>query len=188
MANAQRFSGLRLTSKDRTEVARRRSKDVLRARVWRRLEMLRLLDGGATLQATADALDCYRREVSRVAKRYLSSGLEQALSEDARPGRAAKLDSAQQAAVVALVCSPAPTGQARWTIRLIAEEVVRRGIVDEIGRETVRTMLATHDLKPWREKNVVRSADRPAIRRSNGGRVAAVRAQIQVGRASGRAR
>jgi hypothetical protein len=52
------------------------------------------------------------------------------------------LDSAQQAAVVAMVCGPPPEGRARWTARLVAEEVVKRGIADEIGRETARVGMA----------------------------------------------
>jgi hypothetical protein len=80
--------------------------------------------------------------------------------------------------VVALVCGPPPEGQSRWSTRLIAEEVSRRGIVDRIGRETVRVMLARRDLKPWREKNVVRAGDRPGVRRPDGGRAATVRARV----------
>ena len=92
-----------------------------------------------------------------MAKRYLQDRLQHALSEDARPKPEHKLDSSQEAAVVALVCGPPPDGQSRWSLRLIAEEVRRRGIVDSIGRETVRVMLARQELKPWREKNVVRA-------------------------------
>ena len=57
---------------------------------------------------------------------------------------------------VAMVCAPPPTGYARWTIRVTTEEAKRRGIVADVGRETVRQVLAHHELKPWREKNVVR--------------------------------
>ncbi|UJR83697.1 Hypothetical protein I5071_57680 [Sandaracinus amylolyticus] len=78
------------------------------------------------------------------------------MSDDPRPYPERKLDSAQEAAIVAMVCGPPPEGHARWTVRLIAEQVVKRGVVDEIGRETVRVTLASHGLKPWREKNVVR--------------------------------
>ncbi len=49
-----------------------------------------------------------------------------------------------------------PEGFARWTVRLLAEETVRRKIVPTIGREAIRMLLQSHDLKPWRGKNVVR--------------------------------
>jgi hypothetical protein len=41
-------------------------------------------------------------------------------------------------------------------VRLLAEETVRRRIVPAVGRETIRMLLQSHELKPWREKNVVR--------------------------------
>ena len=55
-----------------------------------------------------------------------------------------------------MVCGPAPAGQARWTVRLIAREAMRRKLAPTIGRETIRVLLEGHDLQPWREKNVVR--------------------------------
>ena len=47
-------------------------------------------------------------------------------------------------------------GRARWTVRLVAEEAVKRKLVPGVGRETIRILLESHDFKPWREKNVVR--------------------------------
>ena len=46
------------------------------------------------------------------------------------------------------------------TVRLLAEEAVKRKLVPRVGRETVRILLESHDLKPWREKNVVRGRTR----------------------------
>ena len=43
------------------------------------------------------------------------------------------------------------------TVRLIAEEAVKRHLVPRVGREAIRVLLLHHDLKPWRENNVVRS-------------------------------
>jgi Homeodomain-like domain len=175
----KRFSGLELSVADRAELERmQRSRKPLKVRIWRRVRVLLLLDGGHTVRGTAIAVGGYPREISRVAKRYLQGGLEHALSEDARPKPEHKLDSSQEAAVVALVCGPPPEGQARWSTRLIAEEVSRRGIVDSIGRETVRVMLARRELKPWREKNVVRAGDRPRVRRPNGRRAAIARSSL----------
>ena len=138
-----------------------------------------------TLTATAAALGTYRREVSRVAHRYLKGGLEHALSEDQRLNRMnqPKLDSSQEAALVALVCGPPPEGRARWTIRLLAEHAVRRGVVDKIGRETVRVVLAEHKLKPWREKNVVRARAQRRVHRADGRCAAATGATVRLERA-----
>jgi transposase len=174
-----RFSGLQLTPEDRIELQRMQGgRKTLTSRVWRRIRVLVLLDEGLSVRAAAIAAGGYPREISRVGKRYLEGGLKLALTEDARPKPARKIDSTQEAAVVALVCGPPPEGRARWTIRLLAEEASRRGIVAPVGRETIRMVLARCDLKPWREKNVVRSTDRPGVRRSNGGRPSAVRTTV----------
>jgi hypothetical protein len=172
----KRFAGLKLTKKDRAElVAMQRKGKPVSARTWRRIRVLELLDQGTSVRATAKAVGTFPREVSRVGKRYVSRGLQAALTDEPRGKPEPSLDSAQRAAVVAMVCGPAPEGRARWTIRLVAEHAVRRGITPKIGRESIRVVLATHDLKPWREKNVVRAATRSGIHRANGGRAAPVR-------------
>jgi homeodomain-containing protein len=173
---------LQLSPEDRTKLQNmQRGRKALTARVWRRIRVLLLLDGGHAVRATAIAVGGYPREISRVGKRYLRGGLQHALTEDPRPKPAPKLDSGQEAAVVALVCGPPPDGRSRWTLRLLAEETSRRRIVEKIGHETIRMVLARHDLKPWREKNVVRSPNRSAVRRSDGGRVGDLRASVRRG-------
>src|SRR5450759_289188 len=51
-----------------------------------------------------------------------------------------------------MVCSDPPEGCARWTVRLVAEEAVKRKLVPDIGRESIRILLLHHDFKPWRGK------------------------------------
>ena len=51
-----------------------------------------------------------------------------------------------------MVCGSVPSGRARWTVRLIAEEAVKRKLAPQVGRETIRVLLESHELKPWREK------------------------------------
>lgn len=50
-------------------------------------------------------------------------------------------DGAVEAHVVALRCSQPPLGHARWTVRLLAQQLVELNYVEAIGRETVRKML-----------------------------------------------
>ena len=127
-----------------------------------------LLDRGWNLTDTAGAVGGYLREVRRVGSRYLERGLEAALNDEPRPKPAKMLDAKQQAAIVAMVCGPPPEGRSRWTIVLTAHETKRRGIVAKVGRETIRRLFASHELKPWREKNVVRAQARRGIRRPHG--------------------
>jgi hypothetical protein len=93
--------------------------------------------------------------VRAVARRYEEEGLESALYEKARPGKQRALDVGQSQRIIAMVCGPPPQGRARWSVRLIATEAVKRKLAPQVGRETIRILLQSHELKPWREKNVV---------------------------------
>ncbi|MFL5292871.1 MAG: helix-turn-helix domain-containing protein [Myxococcales bacterium] len=118
----------------------------------------------------ASAVGTYPREVRRVGWRYLKAGLAEALGEDARPKQAKMLDAKQQAAIVAMVCAPPPSGRSRWTLMLVAEEAVRRRIVAKVGRETIRRMLTLPRAEAVAEKNVVRPEVGRGVRESDGGR------------------
>lgn len=183
----KRAPRLKLSAVDRTELKRLKQQK-LTARVWRRILTLEHLDGGLTVRAAAEAVGGYHREVKRVADRYNEAGLQAALSDAPRPGPERKLDSVEEAAIVALVCGPPPVGHARWTIRLVTAEVLKRGIVKKIGRECIRVTLANHDLKPWREKNVGRSGDHRRVRRADGGRPPRLHAAIRPEATSGLSR
>jgi putative transposase len=98
--------------------------------------------------------------IRRLGHRYREAGLNGALYEKHRPGAAEVLDTNQKQRIIAMVCSDPPQGQARWTVRLVAEEAVKRKLVPQVGRETIRILLLHHDLKPWRGKNVVRGRSR----------------------------
>jgi hypothetical protein len=149
------FPGLALEADDRAELKRFRREQLLTDRQWRRLRTLEMLDGGQSVIGVSRALGTYPREVRRVGWRYLEEGLAHALSEDHRYSPPPLLDDRLRARIVALACSDPPEGRARWTVALLAEEAGRRRVVKTVSRETVRKVLAQHDIKPWREKNVV---------------------------------
>ena len=94
------------------------------------------------------------KAVRQIGRRYEDGGLEPAQYDKPRPGAAPVLDDSQKQRIIAMVCSDPPEGRARWTVRLVAEEAVKRKLVPPVGRETIRILLLHHDLKPWREKNV----------------------------------
>lgn len=176
---APRPPRLKLKPSDVEEIRKLRAGEKLSARTWRRVLTLEQLDKGMSVLATARAVGGYHREVKRVADRYNSDGLVAALTDEPRPGGERKLDSVEEAAIVALVCGPPPEGNARWTVRLITSEVMRRGIVKRIGRETIRMTLANHELKPWREKNVGRAGNYGRLRGADGRRAPAVREGVR---------
>jgi len=127
----------------------------------RALTLLRLADG-MTAPQIASLLELTPQSIRKIAHRYSAGGLNLALYDRQRPGAARLLDDQEKQRIVAMVCSPPPEGQARWTVRLVTEQAVKRKLVPRVGRETIRILLQSHDLKPWREKNVVVRRDEPA--------------------------
>ena len=126
-------------------------------RVYKRARALQLLDGGASAPQAANAAGLGEETVRRIARRYLDGGLDRALHDLPRPGAEPLLDKRQEAQIVSMVCSKPPDGLARWSISVISKEAVFRGFVDSVSDETIRRLLHRHELKPWREKNVVHS-------------------------------
>jgi len=96
---------------------------------------------GCTDGEIAAALDVGTATVSRVRKRFVEMGLEEALRERPRPGQRRKLSGKQEAHVIAVACSTPPEGHARWTLRLLAGKVVELGFTPSISPETVRQVL-----------------------------------------------
>jgi len=123
--------------------------------VLRALALCHLHDGKPVSEVAAN-VRLTPKAVREIGRRYEDSGLDQALYDKQRPGAATVLEDSQKQRIIAMVCSDPPEGRARWTVRLVAEEAVKRRLVPRVGRETIRILLLHHDLKPWREKNVVR--------------------------------
>ena len=147
---------VRLSKRERQELQRVLRGGLQPVRTVQRALALRQLAEGQAIRRVAANVGLTPKTVWLASQRYQQGGLERALYERPRPGKRALLDDAQRQRIVALVCGPPPEGRARWTVRLLAEEAVQRKLVPRVSRETVRIVLEHHDLKPWREKNVVR--------------------------------
>ena len=146
----------RLRPNDRARLEGMLHSGVQQVRVVLRALALLQLDRGTSPPPVARQVDLTAEAVRRMARRYQRGGIEAAIFEAPRPGAAQVLSASEKQRIIAMVCSTPPTGAARWTVRLIAEEAIKRKLVPRVGRETIRILLQTHDLKPWREKNVVR--------------------------------
>lgn len=95
----------------------------------------------------ADAFAVGLRTVERVRQRLVETGLPSAIERAKQKNRKApKLDGEQEAHLIALACQEeAPAGHARWTLRLLAEQMVALNYVDSLSHETVRRVLKKHD-------------------------------------------
>ena len=89
--------------------------------------------------------------VYRTKRRFVEGNLDLALSEETRPGSGRKLTGKEEALLIATACSSPPEGRARWTLELLAGEMVRRTEHAELSRETVRRRLKENKLKPWQQ-------------------------------------
>lgn len=102
----------------------------------------------------ADALDTSASTVHRVRQAWVEQGLEAALARKRPTGRQyRKLDGAQEAQLSAIACSAPPEGNARWTLKLLADKLVELDIVDTISTECVRTTLKKTCSNPGNTSN-----------------------------------
>ena len=146
---------VQLARKDRQQIAQMLRKGQESARVLRRALILRQLDDGHKVAQVAGNVGVAGKTVRAIARRYEEEGLESALYEKSRPGKQRALNPGQSQRIIAMVCGQPPLGMARWSVRLIAEEAVKRKLAPQVGRETIRILLQSHELKPWREKKLV---------------------------------
>jgi putative transposase len=146
---------IEVRTKDQQKLNTLLSGGVQPVRVVVRAMALLQLAQGVSAPRIAAVVPLTPQAIRKIGHRYQQEGLDRALYEKQRPGAAELLDDAQKQRVIAMVCSKPPAGRARWTVRLVAEEAVKRRLVPRVGRETIRILLESHDLKPWREKNVV---------------------------------
>lgn len=153
---ARRPVPIQVKARDLTELGELLRGGVQQVRVVLRALALRLLADKVTAPQVAETVPLTAKAIREIAHRYNQGGLDAALYEKQRFGARQLLDASQKQRIIAMVCSAPPAGRARWTVRLVAQEAVKRKLVPRVGRETIRVLLESHDFKPWREKNVVR--------------------------------
>src|SRR3546814_741906 len=121
-------------------------------RKLKRAQILLAADAGTADETIASSVGVGGSTVYRTKRRFVEGNLDKALHEEPRPGASRKLTGKEEALLVATACSSPPAGRARWTIELLAGEMVRLTDHDALSRETVRRRLAENELKPWRQK------------------------------------
>ena len=131
------------------------------ARVVKRVRILLSLDAGHSVEETAERVDGGTATVKRVRRRFLDKGWEWAICDAPRPGRPKRLKDKEEKELIALACTDPPDGAARWTVRLLAKHYEKG-----VSKTMVQRVLREDELKPWREKNVVRSNARRSVQRA----------------------
>jgi transposase len=139
---------VKLDKDERKELSQLVTKEKVAAKKRSHAQILLLADSGKhgptwKDETIAEACQVTVRTVENIRKRLVLEGLESALNrkKQVRPSRQKILDGEKEAKVVALCCESAPSGHARWTLRLLAERLVELEIVESVSHETVRQCL-----------------------------------------------
>jgi transposase len=141
-----------LSETERTELLAMLSAGTHAARKLKRAQILLAAEAGVPDEVIATTVATGGSTVYRTKRRFVEGNLEKALNEEPRPGAMRKLSGPEEALLVATACSSPPVGRARWTLELLAGEMVQLTKHESLSRETVRRRLAENALKPWQQK------------------------------------
>jgi transposase len=151
---------IRLTTEERRQLKEIVSKGAHPARVQTRARILLMAaersissKGGATRRTNSNLtigenLLISARTVSRVRQAYIQGGLAAALYDQPRPGRPVQLDGEVEAKLLMLACSNPPTGRSRWTLQLLADQMIVLGYAEHISDTWVLERLKKANCAP----------------------------------------
>ena len=103
---------------------------------------------GLSDEKIANMFGCHRNTVAGVRQRLVEQGFDAALERSKRevPPNPKLLDGRKEAKLIAIACSKPPQGRAKWTLRLLADELMMLEVVETISYETVRRTLKKMNL------------------------------------------
>ena len=142
---------VKLSKQDRKALTKLTTSGQTSARKMNRARVLLLSDesqgqGSKTDQQIIDLLEISPATVVRIRQRYVEGDLETALNEKTRPGRPKEITSKQKATIIALACSDAPEGYAKWSLRLLADKLVELELLESISHNAVGQILKKANL------------------------------------------
>jgi hypothetical protein len=121
-----------------------------RVRKVMRANILLNANAGWLDQEISKAMRASVPTIERVRQRYVEEGMEGALTAHHTTRKYQHLlDGAQEAHLIALACGQPPAGYRRWSLRLLASEMVKLDYIEELSYGTVRNMMESNELKPW---------------------------------------
>ena len=132
---------LKLKPKDREYLINLTKTGNRNSREFERAYILLALDKGKKHEEITEFYNVSRITIWRVKSKYLKAGVQEAIKDEPRPGQPIKYSETEQAEIIAMACSNAPDGRARWTLRLLEKTLKKQKGMGTINRETIRLML-----------------------------------------------
>lgn len=123
-------------------IGKRGAREINRARI------LLLADEGIKDREICKVLGISSQTVANLRKRFSESEYEsilEVIKDKPRSGRPIKIDSRVDANITAIACSTPPKGSVEWTLRMIADRLVKLEVIDSISHESVRSVLKKTD-------------------------------------------
>jgi transposase len=141
-----------LTEVERKKLLAMLSKGRNKAVVIQRAHILLKVDEGKPDAEISQMLYVSEQTIRRTRLRFAQEGLQVALEDKLHPATGSELDEKQEVSIIALACSEPPAGQARWTLELLTQEVLKDGMVTHLSPETLRLLLTLALAGSAREK------------------------------------
>lgn len=114
------------------------------ARIIRRAHTILMASDGHSDEMIAKTLHISIPTVERTRKQFCLDSLSVTLAERPRSGKPPKITSTAEAYLIATTCSNAPSGSARWTLKMLADQLVSLEIIDSVSTNTIgRTLKKT---------------------------------------------
>lgn len=132
---------IQLSKADKSSLTKTLTRKATSAREQTRARVIDLLARQEHPESIAKLLGVGIATVYNLQRRFLAEGLEAALRDKPRSGKPKRITGEQKARLTALACTDAPTGYARWTLRLLADKAVELELIDQISHNEVGQIL-----------------------------------------------
>jgi transposase len=141
-----------LNEQERTQLQELLVKGKSQVRKVKRAQILLAAADGVAEEEMTKVVHTSAATIYRTKRCFVEEGLDVALHEAQRAGGRRKLSDKEEALLIATACSSPPAGQARWTLDLLAGQMLCLTAHESLSRATVGRRLAENDLKPWQQK------------------------------------
>lgn len=141
-----------LNEQERAQLQALLGKGKSQTRQIKRAQILLAAADGVTEDDITKVVHTSTATIYRTKRCFVEEGLDAALHEAQRPGGRRKLSDKEEALLIATACSSPPEGRARWTLDLLAGQMLCLTAHQSLSRATVGRRLADNELKPWQQK------------------------------------